>query len=315
MAEESGMSGPDSISSKDLLRALKDLAHHYVILIENGRDRIVSLGGQCDPVDVMERGDPYLRQAREAIAKAEATPDEPPDVRDALRRGKDCAEYLGSIRVLGGHDWRTTVEVIDTALKLLDEKAWCMAAAAREAAHGDPDCSAGMGASQPPCALPPQSPVGATPETENEAFYITNGHGRIEVVRADFARRLEAAVREARRGAAQPPGTTQSRRNRLRALIDDAWNAATESQQVPSIEWADEIIDKWIRGGSVDLPEWRPIESAPMNGKWILLWWPHVTDAPFVGFYTSKWRAATNGDSWVGPGPTHWMPLPTPPTK
>jgi hypothetical protein len=59
-------------------------------------------------------------------------------------------------------------------------------------------------AAHEPCALPPQSPVGATPETENEAFYITNGHGRIEVVRADFARRLEASVRELRRTAQQP---------------------------------------------------------------------------------------------------------------
>jgi hypothetical protein len=48
-------------------------------------------------------------------------------------------------------------------------------------------------------ALPRQSPVGATPETESEAFYITNGHGRIEVVRAEFARRLEASVRELQR--------------------------------------------------------------------------------------------------------------------
>jgi hypothetical protein len=68
-----------------------------------------------------------------------------------------------------------------------------------------------------PCALPPQSPVGATPETENEAFYITNGHGRIEVVRADFARRLEASVRELRRTAQQP---SESRcADALRAIL------------------------------------------------------------------------------------------------
>jgi hypothetical protein len=58
-------------AAPDLLEALKRLAHAYVSTMESGRDRIVALGGDCDPVDVMERGDPYLRIAKEAIAKAE----------------------------------------------------------------------------------------------------------------------------------------------------------------------------------------------------------------------------------------------------
>ena len=58
-------------SAPELLTALKRLAHAYVSTMESGRDRIVALGGDCDPVDVMERGDPYLRIAKEAIAKAE----------------------------------------------------------------------------------------------------------------------------------------------------------------------------------------------------------------------------------------------------
>ena len=39
----------------------------YVSTLEAGRDRILSLGGECDPVVVMERNDPYLIQARRAI--------------------------------------------------------------------------------------------------------------------------------------------------------------------------------------------------------------------------------------------------------
>jgi hypothetical protein len=58
-------------AAPDLLEALKRLARAYVSTMESGRDRIVALGGDCDPVDVMERGDPYLRIAKEAIAKAE----------------------------------------------------------------------------------------------------------------------------------------------------------------------------------------------------------------------------------------------------
>jgi len=33
--------------------------------------------------------------------------------------------------------------------------------------------------------------------------------------------------------------------NQLRMLIDDVWQAATDSQEVPSIGWADELIAKW----------------------------------------------------------------------
>jgi hypothetical protein len=48
--------------------ALKDADRAYVNLLENARDRIVFFGGTCDPVDVMERGDPYLIQLRSLIA-------------------------------------------------------------------------------------------------------------------------------------------------------------------------------------------------------------------------------------------------------
>lgn len=59
-----------------LLKALKYLARHYVGVLEHGRDRIIALGGTCDPVDVMERGDPHLRQVREVIASVEGSPSE-----------------------------------------------------------------------------------------------------------------------------------------------------------------------------------------------------------------------------------------------
>lgn len=65
------MSEPRVIPEDELLKALKDLSRAYVRLLESGRDRIMALGGDCDPVDVMERGDPYLANAKEAIARAE----------------------------------------------------------------------------------------------------------------------------------------------------------------------------------------------------------------------------------------------------
>lgn len=52
----------------DLEQALRSLYRAYVRLLESGRDRIVSLGGSCDPVDVMEAGDIDLRKVRDVLA-------------------------------------------------------------------------------------------------------------------------------------------------------------------------------------------------------------------------------------------------------
>lgn len=52
--------------------ALQGLVRAYVNTLESGRDRIIELGGDCDPVDVMERADPFLRAAREALAQQPA---------------------------------------------------------------------------------------------------------------------------------------------------------------------------------------------------------------------------------------------------
>lgn len=53
----------------ELLEALEKMNRAYVGLMENGRDRIIALGGDCDPVDVMERSDPHLRESRAVIAR------------------------------------------------------------------------------------------------------------------------------------------------------------------------------------------------------------------------------------------------------
>ena len=53
-----------------LREALINLRRAYVRLLENGRDRIRMLGGECDPVDKMEQADPDLRDAAAAIRSA-----------------------------------------------------------------------------------------------------------------------------------------------------------------------------------------------------------------------------------------------------
>lgn len=53
--------------SDGAVKALKGLYVAYVRLLEAGRDRIIDLGGTCDPVDRMEDGDPALIDARAAL--------------------------------------------------------------------------------------------------------------------------------------------------------------------------------------------------------------------------------------------------------
>ena len=66
----------DSQKQVVMLRdALNKMNRAYVNLIENARDRIITLGGDCDHVDVMERSDPNLLESKEALA-ATADPDE-----------------------------------------------------------------------------------------------------------------------------------------------------------------------------------------------------------------------------------------------
>ena len=58
---------------------------------------------------------------------------------------------------------------------------------------------------------------------------------------------------------------------------------------------------------------WQPIETAPDDGRRIIVYDPRVREAHRVeirgadgGFW--RWNAASGGTN-----PTHWMPLPEPP--
>lgn len=63
---------------------------------------------------------------------------------------------------------------------------------------------------------------------------------------------LQALLREAyltlmRQSVAETPAPLSwVERNRLRTLVDNVWNEATESPEVPDARCADRIIDKWL---------------------------------------------------------------------
>jgi hypothetical protein len=64
-----------------------------------------------------------------------------------------------------------------------------------------------------------------------------------------------------------------------------------------------------------DCNQWRDIDTAPKDGRQVLLWWPYWSHTrPLVGHWqvNGGWQAvdALEGDSEP---PTHWQPLPAPP--
>jgi hypothetical protein len=65
---EDGIAYLKAAAAEPLSDALRALIRAYVNLLENGRDRIRMLGGECDDVPTMERSDPHLRAARAALS-------------------------------------------------------------------------------------------------------------------------------------------------------------------------------------------------------------------------------------------------------
>jgi hypothetical protein len=71
------------------------------------------------------------------------------------------------------------------------------------------------------------------------------------------------------------------------------------------------------------MSEWQPIETAPTDGTWVLVWgpsqrWSSVMMAWFALNHRSGkayWKDSTEWDDYelVDDQPTHWMPLPEPP--
>lgn len=55
---------------------LRKLIHDYVCLLESARDRIKMLGGECDDVPTMERGDPALIRAKALLTPAQRRGDD-----------------------------------------------------------------------------------------------------------------------------------------------------------------------------------------------------------------------------------------------
>jgi hypothetical protein len=81
------------------------------------------------------------------------------------------------------------------------------------------------------------------------------------------------------------------------------------------------IIDRAIKQRA-DAADWQPIETAPKDGSGVLLWWPQWWHDAHSGYFKdNQWHSERAIISWYegndngDPGPSHWMPLPTPPQE
>ncbi len=86
----------------------------------------------------------------------------------------------------------------------------------------------------------------------------------------------------------------------------------------PMVEACSEACAKAPRFAQLWSVRWQPISTAPRDGREILIWVPESEFEP--GYATSaRWGGAHWEDNaglplWVD-NPTHWMPLPPPPTQ
>jgi len=69
------------------------------------------------------------------------------------------------------------------------------------------------------------------------------------------------------------------------------------------------------RASPPPVPEWQPIETAPKDETLVLLWWPHWSSKPCIGYFDGAVWCSDCRLSADGGDPLAWMPLPSGPTK
>ncbi len=62
------------------------------------------------------------------------------------------------------------------------------------------------------------------------------------------------------------------------------------------------------------MADWQPIETAPRDGTWLLCWEPG-TEVDIMRWYAwSTTRGEWQSCEGIRTEPTHWQPLPAPPS-
>ena len=66
---------------------------------------------------------------------------------------------------------------------------------------------------------------------------------------------------------------------------------------------------------AIRAPQWQPIETAPKDGTWVLIWIDWIGNPRSSAFENGTWQNLPWVSSVKDYNPSHWMPLPKPPTE
>ncbi len=152
--------------------------------------------------------------------------------------------------------------------------------------------------------------------------------------RLDVVLRWKSEVKALLAGLTVPAAPLQKEKPRRLRLTTADWThlEGLESRAISSrynelsgcsVNWgtlrrALAILRDYWHGEAVAVPAapqgWQPIETAPKDKRSVVLYWPHWSHTPVVGYIDKVGRwACEAASSTDGPDPTHWMPLPDPP--
>jgi hypothetical protein len=110
----------------------------------------------------------------------------------------------------------------------------------------------------------------------------------------------------------------------LRKILDGEDDCAGVCQEPWDSLWRrvlEQLRQQLDTAKAVGAAEWQPIETAPKDGTWILLWWGdrtvegHWLDNSHTQFPWAGWKLRSMVVHNPAHKPTHWMPLPDPPAE
>jgi len=120
--------------------------------------------------------------------------------------------------------------------------------------------------------------------------------------------RASGGLPEAQGGAHEPLDV-----ERFAKRIENYRNEEYQDDDSYAVDIMEDLL-KALRAASGGAQGWQPIATAPKDGTPVLLWWPHWSRQAIVGWVDKFGRWASEIALSEGTDPTHWMPLPVPPT-
>ncbi len=91
-------------------------------------------------------------------------------------------------------------------------------------------------------------------------------------------------------------------------FLDQGTNVVGYSETGPELARPNERAVHFTRA-----PQWQPIESAPKDGTWVLIWEEWNPERKHRNWTISRFIRGKWSNSQAYQGPSHWMPMPAAP--